>query len=53
MIMLNDEFPEVGCLSGESSKGVASSIYLYKDLSEKEVMEWQKSFFAQAAGARG
>lgn len=101
MLMLNDEFPEMGCLSPESLKGVASSLYLYmpdtdasykkavdagahsimppsdmfwgdrfckirdpfgqewsiatrvEELSEKEVMERQKAFFAQAAGARG
>ena len=101
MIMLNDEFPEMGCLSPVSLKGVASSLYLYmpdtdasykkavdagahpimppsdmfwgdryckirdpfgqewsiatrvEELNEKEVMERQKAFFAQAAGARG
>jgi len=29
MIMLNDEFPEMGCLSPETLKGVASSLWLY------------------------
>jgi len=101
MVMLNDEFPEMGCLSPETLKGVPSSIWLYvqdadasykkavdsgahplmppsdmfwgdryakvrdpfghewsiatrvETLSEKEISERQKTFFAQAAGARG
>lgn len=95
--MLNDEFPEMHCLSPESLKGVASSIWLYvpdvdasykqavdagahpimpptnmfwgdrytkvrdpfghewsiathvEDLTEKEIEERQKAFFAHAA----
>ncbi len=101
IVMLNDEFPEMNCLSPTSLKGVASSLWLYlpdtdasykqavdagahpvmppcdmfwgdrfckirdpfgqewsiathvEDLSEKEIQERQKAFFAQAAGSRG
>jgi PhnB protein len=101
LIMLNDEFPEMNCMSPQSLGGVASSLWLYvadvdasfkqavdagahsimppsdmfwgdrfgklrdpfgqewsiathvEDLTEKEIMERQKAFFSNAAGARG
>lgn len=101
IVMLNDEFPEMNCLSPETLNGVASSLWLYladvdaaykqaldagarslmpptdmfwgdrfskirdpygqewsiathvEDLSEQEIKERQKAFFAPAAGARG
>jgi uncharacterized glyoxalase superfamily protein PhnB len=100
MIMLNDEFPEMGCLSPETLNGVASSIFLYvldvdasykkavdsgahpimppsdmfwgdrfskikdpfgqqwsiathiEDLTDKEILERQKTFFSQMAPSK-
>lgn len=35
IIMLNDEFPEMGCLSPESLKGTTTSMYVYVENADK------------------